>query len=164
MRASVPTSVVDNEYENFPKGYYDGNIDSAEVRDPNDDGSWLMIRLAVDEITPKEGTADPGRGRFSSDITVKTDGVDLFEVEDFNNPDLPFGIVRGAGLLAGLAEALGVGERDEQTGQVVADLEAVAQAVTGGQFEGERVGFGVSHYTNSKGDTYDQFERFGPAS
>lgn len=163
MRASVPTAVVDNTYEVFPQGYYDGDIAAAELRDPNKDGSWLTLKVAVSNITPKDGTQDPGRSAFQSDLTIKTDGVDLFEVEDFSDRDLPFGIRRSAGLLAGLAEGLGVATREN--GSVQADLRAVAEALIEGNFEGERVGFEVAHYTPKDSDkARDQYNRFGPAS
>ena len=162
MRASVPTAVVDNTYENFPQGNYDGEIREAELRDVNNDGSWLTLKVGVDNITPREGTANPGRDRFQSDITIRTDGVDLFEVTDFSNPDLPFGIRRAAGLLAGLGEGLGVAERTVEG--VSVDLKAVAEALIDGKFKGERVGFEVTHYTNKKDKTFDQYNRFGAAS
>jgi hypothetical protein len=162
VRASVPTSTVDNTYEVFPKGVYDGNLSGAQQRDVNGDGSWITLKLSVSDITPKEGTADPGRTAFNSDLTLKTDGVDLFEVENFNSRDVPFGIRRSAGLLAGLAEGLGVAAREN--GIVSVDLAAVVTALVDSQFDGERVGFEVSHYTPKGGEARDQYNRFGPAS
>lgn len=164
MRARVPTQLVDNEYEAFPKGFYDGDIDSAEVRDPKDDGSWLTMEVGFASITPKEGTNDPGRSRFSNGITIYSEGVHVKDVEDFSNNDLPFGVRRAGGLLAGLAEGLGVATRDDD-GYLDVDIEAVIDALTSGEFEGERVGFQVGHYSPKNSDkTYEQFERFGPAS
>ena len=163
MRASVPTSAVDNTYEEFPVGMYDGEIGSAEIRDPNGDGSWLTLKLGVENISAKEGTDDPGRSTFQSDITILTDGTDLREVEDFSNGELPFPIRRAAGLLAGLAEGLGVATREN--GRVEVDIQAIADALTNGEFAGERVGFEVSHFYNKKTKkTRDQYNRFGPAS
>lgn len=163
MRASVPTSTVDNTYEAFPRGAYDGEIQGAEIRDPNNDGSWLVLKLSVSGVTPKEGTADPGRSAFQSDITLKTDGVDVTTVEDFGNRDLPFPIRRSGGLLAGLSEALGVASRDN--GQVSFDPAAIVDALVDGQFVGEKVGFEVGHYTpKGSTDARDQYNRFGPAS
>lgn len=163
MRASVPTSVVDNTYEVFPQGYYDGDIVEAEVRDPNGDGSWLTLKIRTENITPKEGTEDPGRSAFQSELTIKTDGIELFDVDNFNDRSIPFGLVRAAGALAGLAEGLGVATREN--GAVDVDLRQVAEALAAGQFNGERVGFQVTHYSPKDSDkTYDQFGGFGPAS
>lgn len=161
MRARVPTAVVDNTYEAFPEGYYNGKITGAELRDPNKDGSWLVLKLATGDVTPKEGTADPGRSAFSGDITIKTDGVDLFEIEDFTDRNIPYPVRLSAGLLAGLAESLGVGTR--QNGAVEADLKALAEALIDGNFEGESIGFSVKHWTPKGGDTRDQFGSFGAA-
>lgn len=163
-RARVPGALIDNSYENFPKGFYDGDITGAEVRDPNGDGSWLTLKLSVDNITPKEGTADPGRTRFQGDITLRTDGVDLSEVEDFGNGDIPYGVRKAGGLIAGIAEGLNVATRGDD-GVLDVDLAAMVDALTSGDFEGERVGFEVSHYSPKTSDkTYDQFNQFGPAS
>lgn len=164
MRARVPGSVIDNDYENFPEGFFDGDLGVAEVRDVHGDGSWLSLEIPTSNITPKEGTEDPGRSTFSTGITVLTDGVDLTEVDDFSNGDIPFGVRRAAGCLAGMAEGLGVAERDD-AGNVDVDLAAVIDALTSGEFEGERVGFEVSHYSPKGSDkTYEQYNRFGPAS
>jgi hypothetical protein len=160
LRASVPTSVIDNTYENFPQGTYDGDIGSAEIRDPNGDGSWLLLKLGLTTVAAAEGTGDPGRSAFTSDITLVTDGVDVRET-DFSGK-IPFPITRASGLLAGLAEGLGVATRTN--GRVDIDLQSVVDALTGGEFSGERVGFQVSHFTNRKDKTYDQYAHFGPAS
>lgn len=162
MRASVPATTVDNSYETFPAGYYTGEITSVELRDPNGDGSWLVLKVAVAGITPKKGTPAPGRDRFQGDITIKTDGVDLFTVESFGNPDLPFMIRKGAGLLAGLAEGLGVAKR--VNGQVEADLEAVSEALIAGEFKSNKIGFEVSNRKAKDSDkVYDGYNRFGAA-
>lgn len=163
MKAQVPNTIVDNDYEAFPEGFYDGEISGAQLRDPNNDGSWLILKLSLTNVTPKDGTQDPGRNRFSGDITLRTDGTDLFEVSNFADNELHFAIRRSAGLLAGLGEGLGVATR--VGGSVDVDLKAVAEALIDGNFENAKVGFQVSHYTNKKsGKTYDQFARFGSAS
>lgn len=163
MRAEVPTSVVDNSYTVFPEGYYEGAIASAELRDPNNDGSWLVLKVGLNDITPKDGTSLTDRKTFKGDITVRTNGTDLFEMDGFTGDDLPFAIVRSAGVLAGLAEGLGVATRTN--GAVNVDLKATAEALIDGQFEGERVSFQVTHYTPKGSDKpRDQYNRFGAAS
>jgi len=163
MRVSIPTSVVDNTYTAFPEGTYTGALVSAEVKDPKDDGSWLLLKLGLDGISANEGTEDPGRSKFTADITLYTDGQNVAEIENFNADGVPFSLVRSSGLLAGIAEGLGVVTRDGT--QVVVDLEQVIAALTDGNFEGERVSFEVSHYTPKGSDkTYEQFSAFGPAA
>lgn len=161
MRAAVPAAVVDNSYSAFQPGYYNGQIAGAEIRTPQE--GWQVIKLVVDNITPQEGTNDPGRTRFQGDLTIETDGVNLFEVEDFGKGDLPFMIRKSAGLLAGLAEGLGVGER--VNGIVHADLKQVAEALIAGQFKGEKIGFEVANRPNKKDPEkpYDGYNRFGKA-
>lgn len=162
MRAAIPTSLVDNSYENFPEGTYMGAIDSAEVRDVKNDGSWITLKIGLSDIKPFEGTSDPGRSRFQAEITLTTDGVNLFEVTNWADKNVPFGIRKTAGLLAGLAEGLGVAQRTPAG--VECDLEAVVDGLTTGQFAGERVGFEVVHYSPKNSDkTYDQVNRFGAA-
>lgn len=162
MRATIPASDVDNSYAVFPEGLYNGQIATAEIRDVKD--GWQTLKIAVEEVTPRDETQpSPGRTKFQSDITLKTDGVSVFEVGDFSSPDLPFGIRKAAGLLAGLAEGLGVATREN--GQVVADLKSVAEALVAGEFKGEKIGFEVKHYKpKGKDKTYDQYNRFGPAA
>lgn len=164
MRVSVPTNIVDNSYEIYPEGNYDGDIASASIRDVLGDGSWLTLKVSLDGVTARDGTADAGRDRFQSDITLRTDGTDLFEVENFANGEIPFGIRRAAGLLAGLAEGLSIEDRAD--GAVGVDLKEVAEALVDGEFEGERVSFQVSHYTPKKeGSTArDQYGKFGITS
>jgi len=162
MRASIPTNVVDNSYTVFPEGFYTGALSSAEVRDPKSDGSWLLLRVGLDTITPNDGTADPGRESFRGDITISSDGHDLREITDFSSKEIPFGVVRSAGLLAGIAEALGVATREN--GQVDVDLRQVVEALAEGNFAGERVAFEVTHYKPKNSDKiYEQFNRFGAA-
>ena len=162
MRARVPSNIIDNSFKLFPEGAYDGDITGAVIRDPNNDDSWLLLKVSVGNITAKDGTASPGRDRFQSDITLKTDGTSVFEIEDFGGADVPFVLERGAGLLAGLAEGLGIAETREN-GAAYVDLKEVVEALIDGNFEGERVGFEVAHWT-SKGDkpvTRDQYVTFG---
>lgn len=164
LRVNVPTNIVDNSYEIYPEGNYDGDIASASIRDVLGDGSWLTLKVSLDGVTARDGTADASRDRFQSDLTIRTDGIDLFEVENFANGEIPFGIRRAAGLLAGLAEGLSIEGRE--SGQVGVDLKEVAEALVDGQFEGERVSFEVAHYTPKKeGSTArDQYNTFGVAS
>lgn len=164
MRASVPSTIVDNEYSLFPEGAYEGKIASAELRDPKGDGSWKVLKVALEDVTPREGTADPGREKFQSDITIVNDGIDVLEVTDFASQEIPFQIRRAAGLLAGLGEALGVAER--KNGVVHADLKAVAEALIGGEFKGEKISFEVTHFKGKKEGSKprDQYNRFGPAA
>lgn len=159
MRARVPTAAIDNSYEAFPEGAYDGQIASATLRDPNGDGSWLILKLGLDSIVPKEGTSDPGRERFSGDITIETDGVNVFDVEDFGNGKLDFRIRKSGALLAGLAEGLGLVTREN--GQVDVDLREVADSLIDGQFEGETVGFEIGNWQPKEGPTRDQYRAFG---
>ena len=163
MRAHVPSNIIDNTYEEFPRGFYSGAIASAAIRDPNNDGSWLTLKIGVDSITPKDGTADPGRASFAAELTTLTDGVDLFEVEDFSNGKLPYPVVLSAGLLTRMAEALGVVTRGPNGSDL--DLREFAGKLIDGKFVSERIGFQVTHYT-TKGDnpkTYDQYGAFGSA-
>lgn len=165
MRARVPTSVVDNTYEAFPAGLYDGKIATAEIRDASKtkDGSWLTLKLGVEDITPRDGTPSPGREKFTGELTLTTDGVDVFTVEDFTNPNVPFGIRKTAGLLAGLAEGLNLGTRTKEG--VEADLKQVAEALVAGDLKGDKISFEVAHYTNkTTGKIYDQYNRIGAAS
>lgn len=167
MRVRVPKAVVENSYEAFPEGNYEGVISGADVRDPNNDQSWLLIKLATSDVTAREGTADPGRSAFSGDIVLRNtdretgDVVDVREISDVNG-STPFAIRRSAGLLAGIAAALQVGDVAD-SGDVEVDLGEVAEALVNGDFEGQKIAFAVSHYTNRKGDTYDQFDVIGPA-
>lgn len=162
MRASIPTAIVDNTYENFPEGTYVGSIDGAEIRDVKDDGSWITMKLSIGSITPADGTEDPGRKRFTGELTLVNDENDVRTMTNFGQ-GAHFGLVRTAGLLAGLAEGLGVAERTPQGVQV--DLDAVISGLADGQFAGEQVAFEVTHYTSkSNGKTYDQYAKFGPAS
>lgn len=161
MRVSIPTSGIDNTYEAFPEGAYEGQIASASLRDPNNDGSWLVLKIGIDSITAKEGTSETTRDRFSGDITIQTDGVNLFEVENFGNGKIPFTIKKAADLLAGLAEGLGVAGRDG--GRVDVDLKEVAEALIDGQHEGDSVGFEVANWQpKAEGSSLrDQFASFG---
>lgn len=162
MRVSIPTALVDNTYENFPEGTYVGTIDGAEIRDVMNDGSWITLKISVDGVSPIGNTPEPGRQRFTGEVTLVTDGSDIRTLTDFGK-DTHFGLVRAAGLLAGLAEGLGVGERTPQGLQV--DLDAVINGLADGQFAGEQVAFEVTHYTSKKsGKTTDQYAKFGPAS
>lgn len=162
MRANIPTALVDNAYEVFPKGTYVGRIDGAEVRDVKNDGSWITLKLELSGISAVEGTEDPGRTRFSSDLTISSDGTSLLEVTNWGDSNIPYGVRKSAGLLAGLAEGLGVAERGPNG--VSADLAQVVEALTEGQFKGEQVAFEVDHYSPKNSDkTYDQFNRFAPA-
>ncbi len=159
MRVSIPTSGIYNAYEAFPEGSYNGEITSAVLRDPNGDGSWLVLKVGVSNITAKEGTADPGRARFSGDILIQSDGVNVFEVENFATVD--FRIKKASELLAGLAE--GVGAASRENGQVDVDLKEVAEALIDGQFEGEAVGFEVANWQpKEEGSSLrDQYRAFG---
>jgi hypothetical protein len=162
MRASVPSTVVDNEYSLFPQGTYEGEIATAELRTPKE--GWQVLKLAVENVAPREGTGDPGREKFQSDITILNEGVNVLEVADFSDPDVPFQIKRAAGLLAGLGEALGVAER--VNGVVHADLKQVAEALIAGEFKGNKIAFEVTHFQGKKAGSKarDQYNRFAPAS
>lgn len=159
MRVSIPTSGIDNTYEAFPEGAYTGEIASAALRDPAGDGSWLVLKVGVNNIVPKDGTADPGRNRFSGDITIQTDGVNLLEVEDFANGEVPFTVKKAADLLAGLAEGLDVVSRED--GRVEVDLREIFEGLIDGQFEGETVGFEIGNWQPKEGPTRDQYRAFG---
>lgn len=159
----IPTNLIDNTYELFPPGDYDGSIDGAELRDPMGDSSWVILRVSLTDIRAREGTADTDRTTFSGDITLLSNDVDLRELDTIT-ADTPFMLQRASGLLGGIAEGIGVtGERTN--GAVDADVPAIVEALTNGQFEGERVGFSVSHYKpKGKDKVYEQFLRFGVAS
>lgn len=167
MRAVVPTSVTDNRPDAFPEGFYEGTISGAAVRDPNKDGSWVLVALSLSDITPREGTADPGRKSYRSDILLRNtdrDGnvVDIRELDSVNG-GTPFQIRRAAGLLAGLGLAVGAAERTPQ-GDIV-DFGAVAEQLVGGAFEGQRISFQVNHWTpKGGGEARDQIVRIGPAA
>lgn len=162
MRASIPTNIVDNSYAVFPEGKYTGSLSGAEVRDPKGNGSWLTLKVSLDEISPMEGTEDPGRTKFNGDITILTDGHDMREIADFSDRNLPYALVKSAGLIGGMAEALGVASREN--GRVDVDIPAVLEALTEGNFAGERVGFEVAHYSPKNSDkTYEQFNAFAMA-
>lgn len=163
MRARVPANLIRSTYSVFPEGNYSGEIVSASLRDPKGDGSWLTLKLGVGSVTANEGTDNPGRDRFQSDILIKTDGVNVFDIEDFNDEAIPFQIRKASGLLAGLAIGLGVVE--EGKGGSDLDLKDVAEALIDGKFQGDRVGFTVGHWTGSKeGATpRDQYKEFGHA-
>jgi|TARA_A100001037_G_scaffold91951_1_gene83355 hypothetical protein len=160
MQATIPTSLIDQSYETFPEGTYSGDIDSAAIRDPKGDGSWLTLKLGLDGVAPNEGTNDPGRTRFTGDITVATDGYDVREISDFSDRNVPFPVRRAGGLLAGLAEGLGIVQRNG-TNMVAVDVSQVLDALTEGNFSGERVAFEVTHYTPASGKTREQFNQFG---
>lgn len=166
MRVTVPSAVVQNSYTAFPAGNYDGTLTGAQVRDPNGDGSWVIIKVSAGDISPREGTADPGREKFSGDITIRNTDKDTGEAQDLRelsevNGNLHWSIERGAGLLAGMGAAFGVAEVDD-AGNVSVDLGALATALIDGQFEGERFGFEVTNRTRD-GKTYDGFRTIGPA-
>jgi hypothetical protein len=161
MRVAVPNATVDNTYEAFPAGDYEGTIEGASIRDPNQDGSWVLAKLSLTSVTPREGTADPGRSAFSGDITIaNTDKsgkfADVRELTEINGKT-PFAVKRGVGLLAGLATAVGAGERDNSHTSV--DLKATVDALVDGAFNGQRIAFRVSHYNDR-----DQIEVIGPTS
>lgn len=164
MRATVPTGRIRNRYDPFPEGTYRGRIDETEVRDPNDDGEWLLVEVSVEDIEPVDETDDPGRDSFSDDLTVKTDGLHIADIEDFTQDDLyegrTFGLVRAAGLLAGLGEAVGATEIDDEEMEQSVDIEAILEALTSGEFDSEVVGFEVGHYERDDG-LDDQFVAFG---
>lgn len=168
MRVNVPNAIVDNEYPAFAPGTYDGTIASADVRDPNKDGSWLLIKLGLSDVTPREGTQGDGRSAFSGDIVIRNTDQETGAVQDLRemesiNGECHWSIERGAGLLAGIGFALGVADRDEQNTTV--DLAQVAEALVDGDFAGQRVGFEVGNYISKKNQkTYDQFNAIGPAS
>lgn len=162
MRARVPAARVHNEYEAFPEGFYDGDLAEARVRDPNEDGSWLRLRISLDNVAPKEGTEDPGRTRFTGEITVLTDGYNVAEIDDFGNDELPYPVQLAGELLGGIAEGLGVYDTDGK--YIEFDPGELISALTDGAFEGERVGFRVRHWTDKEGNTRDDFAQFGPAS
>lgn len=166
MLARVPTALAENRYELFPTGTFTGLLSGAESRSPLDDDSWRLIRLSVSDTAPfsNEDPDTNGRG-FNDDITVLTDGVMLTEVEDFTNQDIPFPIRRSAGLLAGLALAVGAATPDDN-GYLNVDFASFIEALLEGTFENEEIAFEVSHYTPNKegAETRDQFARIGPAS
>jgi hypothetical protein len=169
MQVKVPNRIVDNSYTAFPRGNYDGTISGAAVRDPNNDGSWVLVKLSLEGITPREGTADPGRTNFSGDIVIRNTDKDTGEAQDLRelsevNGNLHFTVERGAGLVAGLGAAVGAAERDE-TG-VSVDLGAVIESLVDGAFEGKRIGFTVNNRKDKNDPTkiYDGFAAIGPSA
>tara|TARA_R110002020_G_scaffold121916_3_gene277024 strand:+ start:17856 stop:18353 length:498 start_codon:yes stop_codon:yes gene_type:complete len=164
MQVTIPTSLIDQSYEAFPEGTYSGELDSSELRDPKGDGSWLTLKLGFDEVMANTGTDDPGRSRFTGDITIATDGYDVRELQesDLRNKNVPYSVRRTSGLLAGMAEGLGIVQRNG-TGGVTVDLAEIVEALTEGNFAGERVAFEVSHYTTAAGKTREQIKQFGRA-
>ena len=165
MRIDIPTSIVDNDYEVFPVGKYNGTISGAKVRDPNGDGSWVIAKVSVTDVTPREGTAEPARNAFSGDITLRNTDKDgnVVDVRDLDRitDKTPFPVRRAAGLLAGLGTAAGVADRTD--GRVSVDLGQVAEALVNEQFNNQRIGFEVTHYLKD-GKPRDQFTVIGPAN
>lgn len=165
MQAEIPTTLVDRTYDPFPPGTYKGEISGAEIT--TFDSGDANLRLSVQNIQPLgEDTPDPDGRPFNGDIAVRRDGVGITEIADFSDRDLNFGLRLGAGLLAGVAEAVGAGERGETS--VSTDLSAVIDALTSGEWEGAEIGFEVQNRTyedrNGKEQTTDDFRRIGAAS
>mgnify|MGYP006283097509 CR=1 FL=1 len=161
MRAPIPTGRIRNRYDPFPQGTYRGRLTEAEVRDPTGEGEWLTIEVTVEDIEPVGETDDPGRSTYSDDLTIQTDGLHVDDVEDFTNDEVPFGLVRTAGLLAGLGEAVGALEIDDGAVENAVDISPILSALNEGEFDGEIVGFEIGHWTNNDDEVNDQFAAFG---
>lgn len=167
MRAHVPTSLVDNEYELFPEGTFAGELASAE-RQEYDDGERITIRAAFANTRGLGEDAPETNGRtFTGEIPVRHGGQSVTEIADFSNSEIPFPLRLGAGWLAGLAEAVGAATRDEETGVVDVDFAEFLEALQDGEFKDREVAFEVRHrtYENNDGEEVetDDFRRIGPA-
>lgn len=168
MKAHVPTSLVDNEYELFPAGTFVGKLSGATLRE-NSDGSRVSLRVSIGDTQPADEEQPDTNGRtFSGDVAVRWDGQSVTEIADFSDDNLPFPLRLGAARLAGLAECVGAAERDTETGTVSTDFARLIEALQDGAFEGETVGFSVQHrsYENANGDEVetDDFAKIGIVS
>lgn len=166
MQATVPTSLVDNEYELFPEGTFVGELASATRRD-NDEGDRVSLRVSLANTRGLGGDAPETGGRtFSDDIVTVWDGISVAEVSDFSDDSLPYPLRLGAARLAGLAEACGAAQRGDNG--VAVDFAAFVEALQEGEFEDREVAFEVNHrsYENNDGEevTRDEFQRIGPAA
>lgn len=164
MQVEIPNHVVQNEYPAFPAGHYEGVVSDAQIRDPRGDGSWLLIRLRLTDVQPREGTPDPGRRSFSGDITLRNtdkDGnvLDLRVVSEVNG-STPRSLQRGAGLIAGLAAAAGLAERTANG--LVVDLDYVVSELLSDQMNGLAVAFTVTNRTDKNGKLIDELSVIGP--
>lgn len=168
MQASVPTTAVDNEYELFPEGTFVGELSGAELRERDDGRADLQVSFS--NTAPfSENDPDTGGRTFSGKIAVVRDGINVTDVGDFSDQDLPWAIRKAGALFGGLAEAVGAGQRDEETGQVYLDVAQLLGALQDGDFAGESAVFEVTHFSFTPDDeddeiTLDQFNRIGALS
>lgn len=164
MLATIPTSLVDNEYELFPEGTFVGKLADAKTR--TFDGGDAVINVSITDTEVVEGDQDPGGRTFTGRITFTQGGLNVLEVSNFGDNTLPFGIRRAGGLLAGLAEAVGAVQRDPSGAPVALDLEAFVDSLLTGEYAAAPVRFTVTHYTPKKSGSKarDEFLRIGPAS
>lgn len=155
---TVPTALVDNDYELFPEGAFMGVLSGAAQKE-FDWGTILNVSLAKTSPLDEGGAETNGR-TFTGRISLSHDGVSLFDITSVEGATFP--LRKAAGLLAGLAEAVGAVERTN--GSISLDLEDFVEALTGGVYEDQAVLFRVSHNSWETKDSAGEVVRDGSGS
>lgn len=166
----IPANVVDNRPTPFPVGVYVGELADVETREQQD-GETVFIRLNWVNNTPADdNTEDPGNRIHREDLCIRYRGTSLFDYEEITE-DMPFLLRRGAGLLGGLALAIGATER-VQDGAVDFDLPSFVNDLREGEYQGHKAMFQIEHSTYKPKDAAEtdpprtdaQVRRFVPVS
>lgn len=165
----IPAAVTDNTPTPFPVGVYIGELADIEHRESTENGHVFLRMNFVSNNPADDNTGDPGNRILRDDACIRYAGESLFDYEEITD-DTPFLLRRGAGLLSGLALAVGAVDRGPE-GVVDIDLPSFVHDLEEGEYAGEKVKFQVEHNTYKKKDapeneapqTNAQVRRFAPA-
>jgi len=149
--AHVPSALVDNEYELFPEGTFTGKLVGAKMR-TFDSGDQILNISVGGTAAASDEDPDTGGRTFTGRVQLKRQNLSILDITTFG-PNVPFPLRRAGGLLAGLAEAVGAGERGDAGVDV--DLEDFIEDLMGGAFENAELLFEVTHNSWTRKDPSD---------
>ena len=165
----IPSNVVDNRPAPFPIGTFQGELGDTEERWTPDQESQFLRLSFVNNSAADDNTEDCGNRIMRDDLCLRYRGESLYDYEEVTG-DMPFLLRRAAGLIGGLAVALGSVGRDA-SGGVDLDLAEFVADLQEGQYAGSEIRFNVEHNEWKPKDAGEddpprvdaQIRRFAPA-
>jgi hypothetical protein len=142
------SNVVEGKSPPFPAGVFVGKLTEAKEEwyssdKTNPDGKdSVRLNLTFKEITPLDGAPQVGTRPLGQRIDVVVKKQSIVEIEDLEDPAVPFNLRQSATLVIQLALALGVATRNGD-GTLDFEMGPFLEALSAGNFTNQSVRFAV---------------------